>query len=42
MICPGLVLGEYIMPNYTESSKVIMELFKAPAMVPFAVSTVSI
>lgn len=42
MICPGLVLGEYIMPNYTESSKVIIELFKAPALVSYSVSSVSI
>ena len=42
IICPGLVLGKYIMPGYTESSKVIIELFKAPAIVPYAFSPVSI
>ena len=42
VICPGLVLGEYIMPSYTESSKIIIELFKAPAIVPYAFHTVSI
>ena len=42
IICPGLVLGEYIMPSFTESSKVIVELFKAPAIVPYAFHLVSI
>lgn len=42
MICPGLVLGDYIMPNYTESSKIIIEMFNAPLLIKYALSLVSI
>ena len=42
MICPGLVLGEYIIPNFSESSKLIIDLFNSPGLISYSLPLVSI
>lgn len=42
VICPGLVIGQYLMPKYTSSSGVLIRVFNSKVILPISLSTVSI
>ena len=42
VICPGLVIGEYLMPNYTVSSGGLIRVFNSKFDLPISITMVSI